>query len=189
MRKWPAKQRLHPHVFGDKKYESEAELKAAWESIKAEERRVKQSGRSDLFEADQFASALDGVSVNLPALKKSDKIQKRAAGEGFDWANVQPVWLKLEEEVSELKEAVREGNAREIEDELGDLLFTVVNLARHLGVDSETALQQSVKKFSQRFRTVERLAAENDQSMSALTLYQLDTLWDRAKKELKDDQP
>ncbi len=173
--------RRHPHVFGDTKYETEAELKSAWEAIKAEERRIKDKRLGVTAAVDQALSALDGVAINLPALKKADKVQKRAARVGFDWPDVDPVWGKINEEVVELKQALESGDAADVEDELGDLLFTVVNLARHLKVDSETALNRSTAKFDQRFRAVEKLAMQGDKSLPELSLMELDALWEKAK--------
>lgn len=178
--------RRHPHVFGDVSFSSEVELKASWEAIKAEERRLKLSrkgGDDDLAADAQIAptSALDGVASNLPALKRADKIQKRAARVGFDWPDISPVWDKLAEEISEVREAIDAQDADAINDEIGDLLFTVVNLARHAGVDSEAAMRQASAKFERRFRLVESYALADGKELGSLDLEGLDALWDRAK--------
>ena len=193
--------RRHPHVFGDVVYQSEQELKSAWEVIKARERAVKQDRRnkrkqlinsvvirdsevpSSGLDASASAptSALDGIAANLPALKRADKIQKRAARVGFDWPAIEPVWDKLSEEINEVQEAIASGDSDAIEDELGDLLFTVVNLARHCSTDSESALARANIKFSQRFKKVEMQAASDGLNLSALDFLQLDALWERAK--------
>ena len=197
--------RRHPHVFGDVVYESEADLKAGWEAIKTEERRLKaarQAARQQALDPDGSASAndssasasasastpapasaLDGIARNLPALMRADKLQRRAARSGFDWPNIEPVWGKLDEEINEVREALADGNPDAVEDELGDLLFTVVNLARHCGIDSEQALQRATNKFDTRFRRVEELASKQATPMQSQSLEQLDAMWDRAKQE------
>ncbi len=171
--------RRHPHVFGDAVYHTENELKAAWEAIKAQERHAKLLAGTQ--EATQPGSALDGIAANLPALKRADKVQKRASRVGFDWPDIEPVWLKLDEEIAEVKEAIEQKSASDIEDELGDLLFTVVNLARHCSVDSEMALRRASSKFEQRFKLVESLASEEGKGLKNMTLPELDALWAAAK--------
>lgn len=176
--------RRHPHVFGEANYQSEAELKAAWEAIKAQERVEKQALKPK--QKEQLPSALDGVAINLPALKRADKIQKRAARVGFDWPEVSSVFDKLDEEIGEVREAIDSQLQPAIEDEIGDLLFTVVNLARHCSVDSEVALRRASLKFESRFRLVEELASSRKQKLNALELSELDALWDDAKRELQN---
>jgi len=173
--------RRHPHVFGDKSFSTTAEVKASWEAEKARERAQKKarSGATD----NQPASALDGIALSLPALKRADKIQKRAARVGFDWPDAEPIYAKLTEETDEVKQAVENGSDAHIEEELGDLLFTAVNLTRHYGVDAETALMKANEKFSNRYRIVERLAAEKEASMTDMALSELDALWDQAKRD------
>jgi uncharacterized protein YabN with tetrapyrrole methylase and pyrophosphatase domain len=203
--------RRHPHVFGEVTFACEDELKASWEAIKAEERlekRARKAARAAVESSaarslDQpsaqrsahssheptiataagsdSAGALDGIAMNLPALKRADKIQSRAARVGFDWPDMEPVWQKLAEEISEVKAALDQADRAAIEDEVGDLLFTVVNLARHLRVDSESALRQASGKFEKRFRRVESLAADEKRSLAQMSLAELDTLWERAK--------
>lgn len=171
--------RRHPHVFGDKLYQSEDELKAGWEAIKSQERSAKLASASSI-EAS-VSSALDGVATNLPALKIADKIQKRASRVGFDWPDIGPVWMKLDEEIAEVKEAIQNKSPSDIEDELGDLLFTVVNLARHCSVDSEAALRRASIKFEQRFRLVESSAISTGKELKDMSVPELDTLWNGAK--------
>lgn len=166
--------RRHPHIFSDAKYTSPEEVKAAWENEKARERAEKG--------VDHDASALAGVALALPALTRADKIQSRAARVGFDWPDVEPVWGKLEEEAVEVREAIAAGDTAAIEDELGDLLFTAVNLARHLKVDPEVALSRATHKFEQRFRRVEQLADQRGERLSELDLAGLDALWDSVKQ-------
>jgi len=195
--------RRHPHVFGNAIYQSEQELKSAWEAIKASERAAKQERKkqrqhsqesvvdmnsivknaTSCSSAPTSLSALDGIAVNLPALKRADKIQKRASRVGFDWPSIAPVWDKLNEEIKEVQEAIASGDPDAIEDELGDLLFTVVNLARHCSTDSESALSRASTKFSQRFRQVELQAASQGLALNTLDIVQLDALWARAKDE------
>jgi ATP diphosphatase len=165
--------RRHPHVFGDAKFANEAELKASWEASKAAER----AGKSE------DTSALADIAVALPALKRADKIQKRAARVGFDWPDVAPVWDKLQEETHEVQEALANDDAAAVQDEIGDLLFTVVNLARHVNVDAETALVAANNKFEKRFRQVEQLASKQQDVLSELSLSELDALWDKAKSK------
>ncbi len=178
--------RRHPHVFANAVFDTEAELKASWESIKAEERRQKLDRRTNGKQADVsdtgIASALDGIASNLPALKRADKVQKRAARVGFDWPDIEPVWEKLDEEIAEVHEAIASDDLAAVADEIGDLLFTVVNLARHAGVDSEAALRQANMKFEKRFRQVERYASEADHALSDMGMQDLDALWRRAKQ-------
>lgn len=176
--------RRHPHVFGDVQYATQAEQKAAWEAIKAQERKAKAS-RQQVATPESSASApesaLSGIAKALPALKRADKIQRRAARVGFDWPDAAPIYDKIAEEAQEVRDAVESGNRHDIEDELGDLLFSVVNLARHYDVDAETALARANEKFSQRFVGVEQLAAKTNTALTGLSLEELDALWDQAK--------
>ena len=187
--------RRHPHVFGDVVFETEHELKASWEAIKAEERRQKlarqhvASHELGVEQPTQPVSALDGIAPNLPALKRADKTQKRAARVGFDWPDINPVWDKLAEESAEVREAIDAGEKGTgekdaIEDEIGDLLFTVVNLARHAGIDSEAALRRASLKFERRFRDVELQAAGANKTLVNMQLSELDALWVKAKKRM-----
>lgn len=166
--------RRHPHIFGDVTYNSAEEVKAAWENAKANERSQKSSAA--------VSSALDDVALALPALSRAEKIQKRAARVGFDWSDAAPVWDKLNEEINEAQEAVANNDAPATEDEIGDLLFTVVNLARHLSVDPELALRRSTLKFERRFKQVEKLAADGERTMNDMKLAELDALWGKAKQ-------
>ncbi len=138
-----------------------------WEAIKRQEQ-----GRS---------GAMDGVAASFPSLMYAQKVQRKAAGAGFDWADVEGAWPKVTEEINELKEAAVEGDPRAVEEELGDLLFACVNVARHLGVDAEVALRGATTKFRQRFNDVERLAAERGISLVGADLVSLDALWDEVK--------
>ena len=170
--------RRHPHVFGSTQFSSSAEMKASWEQEKARERAAKI--KSDSSESSS-PSALDGIAQALPSLKRADKIQKRAARVGFDWPDVGPIYEKILEETAEVKEAVARDSKRDMEDELGDLLFSVVNLARHYEIDSELALMRANEKFSGRFKSVEQLAIAKGVVLSDMTLDELDALWDQVK--------
>ena len=169
--------RRHPHVFGDETVSGAAAQTLAWEEQKAQERASKAGENGD-------SGTLDGLPVALPALTRAAKLQKRAARIGFDWPDTAPVAAKVEEELNEIRDAIASGLAHErLEEEIGDLLFAAVNLARHLHVDPESALRRANGKFERRFRSVERQAAANGQSVAALDLQALDALWDQAKSQ------
>jgi ATP diphosphatase len=161
--------RRHPHVFGTARNMAPEQVKHLWEEIKAEERRARPM-------AD--ASLLDGVPVALPALTRAEKIQKRAARGGFDWPSRDGPLDKIAEEIEELRHAKTQS---ETEEEIGDLLFSVVNYARHAGVDPETALRNATAKFEHRFRGVERRASAAGKSVSELPLDQLELFWQSEK--------
>ena len=170
--------RRHPHVFvpGDLEQRvdpgvmDEADVRAQWESIKQEERRARRQH-----------GALEDVPVALPALQRAQKLQKRAAHAGFDWQSSDGVLDKLEEEIVELREAMRSGHIEAVEDELGDVLFTCVNLSRWLRLDAERALRLASGKFERRFRIVEERAAARGVSLDSLDPAALDDLWQAAK--------
>ncbi|QUS35230.1 nucleoside triphosphate pyrophosphohydrolase [Falsirhodobacter algicola] len=167
----------HPHVFGaDAARNTEAQSEA-WEAMKAAERAQRRETR-----------VLDGVALGLPAATRALKLQKRAARVGFDWPEVDQVLAKILEEAGELVEARNTAAPEEIRDEFGDLLFAVVNLGRHLGVDPETALRGTNAKFTRRFAFIEdRLAAEG-RTPADSTLEEMDRLWDAAKRQERADR-
>ncbi len=167
--------RRHPHVFAGVEYTSDAERKKDWEARKRAEREAKGKFKED-------NSLLADIPVALPALIQAEKIQSRAARHGFDWPEVAPVFSKVEEELAELREAVAEYDDQHIQEEVGDLLFVVVNLARHLGVHPETALRESNRKFGRRFRYMEQRLEKSGQTMAETPLPDLDALWDEAKQ-------
>ena len=168
--------RRHPHVFGDASVDSAAAQSRAWEEVKAEERRLKGKAVSD--------SLLDDIPLALPSLTRAEKLQKRAARGGFDWPKIGGVLEKVDEELLELKtEVAAEAGTDRLSDELGDLLFTVANLARHLKIDPEEALRRTNRKFERRFRAVERALGDERRSMSEIPLDRLETLWQAAKAE------
>ena len=168
----------HPHVFGHEKIKTTDEQLASWEDIKAKEREIKSENQSESL------SALSGVSVAYPALLRAEKLQKRAARVGFDWKETEPVLTKLDEEVSELKEVLNENREKfRLEEELGDILFTCVNLARHIKIDPETALHKANRKFIQRFQHVETLLKkEMNIKPENADFSELEERWKRAKK-------
>jgi MazG family protein len=171
--------RRHPHVFGDQRVDDADHQTTAWESHKAAERHAK--GRTGLF---------DDVPVALPALDRAGKLQKRAARIGFDWHDAQGVLAKVREELNELEHEIEQGDAVNIEHELGDLLFSCVNLARKLDVDSAPALRGANRKFERRMACMESLANAQSVALDDLPLDQLDALWEEAKsREPGADSP
>jgi nucleoside triphosphate diphosphatase len=167
--------RRHPHVFGSGSERSAHEQTLAWEEVKAAERATKADSAAPV-------SALDGVARALPALLRAEKLQKRAARTGFDWTETPPIFDKLEEEIAEVKEAIAGGDADAIEDEVGDLLFVVANLARRLSVDPEQALRKANDKFERRFRAMEQAATAERVDFSALSLDEQEAYWQRVKR-------
>jgi ATP diphosphatase len=170
--------RRHPHVFADTVFATDGERHAAWEQAKADERQEK-------AKTVEQASVLAGVASSLPALMECEKIQERAARHGFDWPQVEPVFDKVQEELDEVKEAWRLGDQRHIQEEVGDLLLVVVNLARHLNINAELALKESTRKFSRRFRYIEQQVETAGKSLTECELVELDALWHEAKMVLK----
>jgi ATP diphosphatase len=168
--------RRHPHVFGDATIASLEAQTLAWEELKAAERGAKAAG-------ERQPSALDGVGVALPALTRAAKIQNRAARVGFDWPDVMPVFAKIAEEIAELKEELPAAVPERLEDEVGDLLFAVANLSRHLKIDPETALRTATLKFERRFRRVESLLAAAGKTPGAASLDEMEERWLQAKEE------
>jgi MazG family protein len=162
--------RRHPHVFGEDRCADSAEVLRKWDDLKRAEK------------GHIATSALDGISGGLPALLRAEKVQKKAARVGFDWSAIPPVAAKIREELAEVEAELAGGTSARIEEEIGDLLFAVVNLARKLQVDGETALQRATDKFGTRFRAVEALARERHLELDKLTLPELDALWDEVKR-------
>lgn len=164
--------RRHPHVFGTTKVADSDEVVVNWEAIKNTE--VGKETRK---------SRLDGIPVTYPALLRAKKLQVRAAKDGFDWPSPEPVWEKLAEETREVREAIAEQDPDHVEEEIGDLLFVAVNLARKLGIDAEIALQRANRKFDSRYRRMEATTEAKGQKLSDLDLVAQDKLWDEAKRE------
>jgi ATP diphosphatase len=173
--------RRHPHVFGTPEERAAGAAPGFWERIKTEERAEKAQSPA------RAQSALDGVPVGLPALTRAVKLQSKAARVGFDWPSLVPVLDKLKEELAELEEEIAgagEGQERaRIEEEFGDLMFVVANVARHLKVDPETALRAANQKFTRRFHAIERKLAGGGRTPAQSTLAEMDRLWDEAKAE------
>jgi MazG family protein len=170
----------HPHVFGDAGLRDVQAQTAAWEEHKAAERKRKAA-------SGEAPGVLDDVPVNLPALARAQKIQKRASRVGFDWGDAAPALDKVEEEVRELRAELRAKGAPQerIDDEIGDLLFAVVNVGRLAGADAETALRRATLKFERRFRRVEALLRARGKTPEQSTLDEMDALWDDVKAEEK----
>ena len=166
--------RRHPHVFGSEADKQKGPQKGAWEQIKAAERAAASRNRTE--------SALDGVATALPALKRAEKLGKRAAAVGFDWPDAGGVRSKISEEMAELSAAECTGKSSDIEEEFGDLLFAVVNLARHLRIDPENALAAANRKFERRFRQMESAAGADKVKLESLDLEALEKRWQAAKK-------
>lgn len=159
----------HPHVFGDATYETSKEVLAQWEDRKKEEGKCRES-------------ILEGIPKELPSLLRAHRVQAKAARVGFDWEKVDDVLKKLDEEVHEFREALNRKNQDEIEDELGDIFFGLVNISRFVGVNPEDALRKTISKFISRFRYIEIKASESRKKLSDMTLQEMDELWDEAKE-------
>ncbi|TPI14616.1 nucleoside triphosphate pyrophosphohydrolase [Mesorhizobium sp. B4-1-1] len=175
--------RRHPHVFGDEKARSAGMAKGMWEKIKAVEKAEKRDARlaRGLDPEDHGKGFLDSVPVALPALTRALKLQEKAARVGFDWSEAAPILDKIEEEIGELREALATGDATPIKDEFGDMLFAVVNLGRHLKLDSEAALSGTNDKFRSRFHYVEQALEASGGSLEKATLDEMEALWQQAK--------
>jgi len=172
--------RRHPHVFPDGNLSSRAadrkaepQVKKTWEALKSIER-----------EGKGLRSAMDDIPLNLPALTRSQKVQKRAASLGFDWSTAEQVLPKIEEELEELRQAMDGDSEEQVKEELGDLIFSCVNLSRKLNLNSEQILRQSQTKFEKRFRKVEQLIDNKGLKISELSTDQLEEYWEQAKKDL-----
>lgn len=163
--------RRHPHIFGDETLESAEAVSSRWDQIKAQE-------RSDKAADD---SLLQDIPTALPSLQRAHKLQKRAAGAGFDWPQIDGVWDKLSEEITELKQAEEQGEQDHIAEEMGDLLFSCVNLARHLKIDAETALRRANLKFEERFRAMEQRCVQSGREFETLDTEEMEVLWRQVK--------
>ena len=161
--------RRHPHVFGDQGADGPFHAKQNWEAAKHEEKKRN--------------SRLDGIPKTLPALTKSQRLQEKASYTGFDWDKIDQVWEKVHEEIQELKEAEKSGIKRHIEEEIGDVLFSIVNLSRFLGISAEVALRKSNKKFTGRFKALEREFKKRGNKMEDSNLKEMDKIWNTLKKQ------
>jgi tetrapyrrole methylase family protein / MazG family protein len=161
--------RRHPHVFGDATVETTDDVNRQWEKIKLQEKHK--------------PKLLEGVPIHQPALNRAFRVQEKAAAVGFDWPDAQPVWKKIDEEILELKHEVKHGDAKTIEAEFGDLLFSMVNLGRKLGVHPEEALRQTIDKFSKRFRYIEDSLEQAGIKIQDSSLQEMDKLWEASKQK------
>lgn len=169
--------RRHPHVFGDEQARTSGAVIGMWERIKAEERAEKTD------QTDSGQSVLGDVPLGLPALMRASKLQKCAARVGFDWASAEPVFDKVAEELQELRLAAVSKNVEAIADEIGDLLFAMANLARHLGVEPEESLRRTNSKFINRFRYIEKHLEQSYKNIEDASLDEMDSLWNEAKAQ------
>ena len=161
--------RRHPHVFGEAAVADSGEVLTQWDAIKRQEKGTQKEGY------------LHGTGAGLPALMRAQKLQKKAARVGFDWPDAAPVFAKIREEANELEQAVASGERGAVEDEIGDLLFSVVNLARKLGVESEAALAAANEKFTRRFHAVEARLAADGKVLGEASLEEMDAVWEEVK--------
>lgn len=175
--------RRHPHVFGDETGEKPELVKGIWERIKAEERAEKRAAREELGLAEPNKGFLDDVPTAFPALQEADKLQRRASKVGFDWNDARLVLDKIREETLELDEELASGapDRDRITDELGDTLFALANLARHLDIDPEEALRRTNRKFRKRFAAIESQADATGTTLEAMTLDEMEAAWQAAK--------
>jgi len=166
----------HPHVFGDTELKTSGDVLKNWEEIKAAEKGIKPASLPD---SDR--SLLDGIPSKLPALHRAYQMTAKASRVGFDWSRIDQILEKLQEEASEIMQARSEGDPDRIADEVGDLLFVAVNIARFLGVDPETALRRSNEKFDNRFRYIESSIKKQGRALKDTSLEEMDALWEEAK--------
>lgn len=158
----------HPHIYGDVKVENEEDVKRNWEKLKLKEGKK---------------TVLGGVPTSLPATVKAIRLQEKAKQVGFEWDEAQQVWEKVKEEMEELQQAVQQKNQDAIEDEMGDVMFSLVNYARFLRVDAESALERTNKKFISRFNQMEEKAALSGKNLQNMSLEEMDTIWNEVKKQ------
>lgn len=161
----------HPHIYGDVKVENEEDVKRNWEKIKLKE------GKN---------SVLQGVPVSLPATVKAIRLQEKAKQVGFEWEETSQVWEKVQEEMEELQQAVKQGDQEAIAEEYGDLVFSLVNYARFLQIDAETALEKTNRKFIQRFTEMEKTALAEGKALQQMSLEEMDAIWNRVKNQNKN---
>lgn len=160
----------HPHIYGDVQVENEEDVKRNWEQLKLKE------GKD---------SVLEGVPKSLPAVVKASRIQEKVAGVGFDWEKPEQVWEKVQEELTELNEEIKAGNVEETEKEFGDVLFSMINYARFIGVNPENALEKTNKKFINRFQYLEKAAKKEGKQLSEISLTEMDVYWEKSKAFFK----
>ncbi len=161
----------HPHIYGDVKVTDEEDVKRNWEKLKMKEGKK---------------SVLSGVPPSLPAIVKATRIQEKAKQVGFEWDNKEDVWKKVEEEMGELQEAVAAGQKSAMEDEFGDVLFSLANYARFLQIDAEGSLEKTNKKFIRRFQEMETIALSNGKQLSSMSLDEMDAIWNQVKIQMRN---
>jgi MazG family protein len=161
----------HPHIYGDVKVVDEGDVKRNWEKLKMKEGKK---------------SVLSGVPPSLPAIVKATRIQEKAKQVGFEWDKKEDVWKKVEEEMGELQEAIAVGKQADIEDEFGDVLFSLANYARFLQIDAEGSLEKTNKKFIRRFQEMEAVAISSGKELSAMTLEEMDAIWNQVKIQMRN---
>jgi len=157
----------HPHIYGDVKVENDSDVSRNWEKLKMKEGKK---------------SVLSGIPKSLPSMVKAMRLQEKAKQVGFEWENKEQVWDKIEEEKKELLDAIKQGDKKHIEEELGDVFFSLVNFARFLQLDAENALERTNKKFIERFTSMENEALSSGTSLSQMTLEEMDAIWNRIKR-------
>jgi XTP/dITP diphosphohydrolase len=160
----------HPHIYGDVKVQDEEEVKRNWEKLKMKEGKK---------------SVLGGVPTSLPAIVKATRIQEKAKQVGFEWDNKEDVWKKVQEEMEELQEAIQTKTQEDIEEEFGDVLFSLANYARFLQVDAEGALEKTNKKFIRRFQEMESIALASGKELTTMSLDEMDQIWNLVKQQMK----
>jgi XTP/dITP diphosphohydrolase len=160
----------HPHIYGDVKVENEEDVKRNWEQLKLKEGK---------------ASVLEGVPKNLPAVVKASRIQEKVSGVGFDWEEPAQVWQKVQEELEELNEEIKKGNKENTEKDFGDVLFSMINYARFIGVNPENALEKTNKKFINRFQFLEKAAKKEGKNISDMSLTEMNVHWENSKEFFK----
>lgn len=165
----------HPHVFGQREVSGSKEVISNWEELK-------------IKEGNGNKKVLGGVPTSLPALIKAHRIQDKARAVGFDWADKNDIWMKVDEEISEVKDEIRGGNGQRIEKEFGDLLFSIVNAARLFDIEPETALERTNKKFIHRFNYIEEVAKSKEGNIRDMNLSEMDLLWEEAKQKGEDTE-
>lgn len=161
----------HPHIYGDIKVTDEEEVKRNWEKLKMKEGKK---------------SVLSGVPPSLPAIVKATRIQEKAKQVGFEWDNKEDVWKKVDEEIAELHEAVGRGNQADVEEEFGDVLFSLANYARFLQIDAEGALEKTNKKFIRRFQEMESTALRSGKQLAGMSLDEMDAIWEQVKIQMRN---
>lgn len=165
--------RRHPHVFGNEKINTAQAVVKRWDEVKAAEQKSK----------PELKSVLDKTPNNLPSLLKCENLQKRAAKYGFDWKNIEDVFNKLDEEIAELKEAYKKGDTNHAAEELGDVMFTAVNLARHMKISADETMRNANNKFKKRFTYIEHKLKESGKSLKEASLEEMNTLWNETKEK------